>query len=123
MTAQKNPTQTEKTPKPNHPKLLGVNVLKSGLVIKGLSFPTADHSRLFCLGTGKWTKFSKFLHVLACVRLPESVPHHLSTVFLEVVSSCQAETGNSAFGGISTICQARESGQGPGPGVCVWGVL
>lgn len=68
------------------------------------------------MGTGKWTKFSEFLHVLACVWLPEPVPHHLSTVFLEVVASCQAETGNGAFGGIFTICQARQSSRGPGPG-------
>lgn len=103
----------------NNP-ITGYNLLKSGLIIKGLSSPSADHSRLLCLGTGKWTKFSKFLHVLACVWLPESVPHHLSAVFLEVVSSCQAETGNGAFGRISTICQARESSQGPGlGGVCV----
>ena len=102
--------------KTQQPQITGYNVLKSRLIIKGFSSPSAAHSRLFCLGTGKWTKFSKFLHVLACVWLPESVPHHPSTVFLEVVSSCQAETGNAAFGGISTICQARESSRGPGPG-------
>lgn len=51
-------------------------------------------------------------HVYGCLSLFLII----STVFLEVVSLCQAETGNSAFGRMSTICQAKESSRVQGLG-------
>lgn len=86
----KKKIEKKKTPQPI-PQITEYNVLKLGLIIKGLSSPLVDRSRIFCLGTGKWTKFSKFLHVLACVWLPESVPHHLYCI----LGSCISMSGRN----------------------------